>query len=290
VSDLIAGDYPRVPLLSLDTLWFQVAGTLCNLRCRHCFISCAPDNHHHLMMSLGTVRRYLEEAVELGVREYYFTGGEPFMNREIFGILEAALEAGPATVLTNGLLLDRKRCARLKALDDGSTYSLDIRISLDGWGPEDHDQIRGPGTFARAAASARRLYEAGVNPVLTVTELAEGVASVQGRQRFLDSMLGMGLDRPRLKVLSLFRMGAEERRGRPYLPEERLTVHDRIDPQALQCGSGRMITSQGVFVCPILIEHGEARMGDSLVEALRPYELSHPACFTCHTTGVTCRT
>jgi len=277
-------------LLALDTLWFQIAGTICNLRCRHCFISCAPDNHRHLMMTLDTVHRYLAEAVELGVREYYFTGGEPLMNREIFEILRATLEVGPATVLTNGLLLDRKRCARLKSLDDGSEYSLDIRISLDGWGPPDHDRIRGAGTFSRAVQGAKNLWEAGLNPVLTVTELAEGVVSAPGRQRFLESMRAMGLTKPRLKVLSLFRLGAEERRGRPYLPNERLTASDRIDPETLQCGSGRMVTSQGVFVCPILIEHEEARMGDSLTEALRSYPLSHPACLTCHTTGVTCRT
>ena len=36
---------PRVELQSLDTLWFQVAGTLCNLACSHCFISCSPTNH-----------------------------------------------------------------------------------------------------------------------------------------------------------------------------------------------------------------------------------------------------
>ena len=37
--------YPESPLLALDTLWLQVAGTLCNLQCTHCFISCSPDNH-----------------------------------------------------------------------------------------------------------------------------------------------------------------------------------------------------------------------------------------------------
>ena len=43
---------PQVPFLGLDTLWFQVAGTVCNLRCTHCFISCAPDNHSHTCVLL----------------------------------------------------------------------------------------------------------------------------------------------------------------------------------------------------------------------------------------------
>jgi len=59
---------PRVPLLSLDTVWFQVAGTLCNLACRHCFISCGPGNRSHEMMTRAEVGRYLGEAETLGVK------------------------------------------------------------------------------------------------------------------------------------------------------------------------------------------------------------------------------
>src|SRR5579862_3659116 len=91
--------YPFVPSNSVDTLWFQVAGTVCNLRCTHCFISCSPENHSHGMLSLASVAERLREAVLLGVREYYFTGGEPFLNREMVPILEATLKQGPAHVL-----------------------------------------------------------------------------------------------------------------------------------------------------------------------------------------------
>jgi len=282
--------FPSVPLLALDTLWFQVAGTICNLRCTHCFIACSPENHSHEMLTLQTVRRYLQEGEELGVREYYFTGGEPFMNRELFPILEATLRLGPATVLTNGLFLDAQRCARLKELESDSEYSLDLRISVDGWGPEDHDRIRGEGTFDRTMAGVRRLWEAGLNPVLTVTELAEGIASPSGRERFLEQLRRLGISKPRLKVLSLFRMGAEQRRERGYHPWERLEAGTTVDAEKLQCGSGRMVTSRGVYVCPILIDFSAAQMGQTLRQTLRPFALAYPACYTCHVQGVTCRT
>ena len=51
-----------------------------------------------------------------------------------------------------------------------------------------------------------------------------------------------------------------------------------------------MVTGRGVYVCPILIDHDEARMGESLEDSFREFPLSHSACFTCHVTGVTCRT
>ncbi|MEO8431925.1 MAG: radical SAM protein [Acidobacteriota bacterium] len=284
--------YPFVPSVSLDTLWFQVAGTLCNLKCTHCFISCSPTNHNHEMLTLSDVRARLAEAVPLGVREYYFTGGEPFMNPEILAMLEETLRQGPASVLTNGLLLTPERCRRLKALSEASEYSLDIRISIDGYTPETNDPIRGPGTYAKILAGIRNLAEAGLNPVLTVTEACGEAASAEGRTRFLDWLREIGLPRPRLKILSLFRIGAEEQRFRAYDSWESLRGRElsNDEAEALQCASCRMVTSKGVYVCPILIDEPDARMGESLAETLRPFELRHRACFTCHEYGVTCRT
>ncbi len=284
--------HPRVPLVHLDTVWLQVAGTICNLRCTHCFISCSPDNHRHEMMSLDEVKRVLEEAANLGAREYYFTGGEPFMNRELLTMLEEALRIGPATVLTNGLFLDEGVCRTLRRLYDGTDYSLDIRVSLDGWGPDDHDAVRGPGTHRRAVDGIRALASAGLNPVVTVTEAARGVAGSEGRLRFLDHLRSLGLTRPRLKVLPLFRIGAEVGRAGGYRSFERLSEEmvTRTDLERLQCSSGRMVTHRGVYVCPILLDQPNARMGASLSETLRPFELAYGACYTCHVRGVTCAT
>src|ERR1700747_2703351 len=100
----MVSDRPILQLDHLDALWFQVAGTLCNLRCNHCFISCSPDNHTLSLMSLDQVLSNLKEAVRLGVKEFYFTGGEPFINPDLPRILEATLRIGPATVLTNATL------------------------------------------------------------------------------------------------------------------------------------------------------------------------------------------
>jgi molybdenum cofactor biosynthesis enzyme MoaA len=285
-------------MLALDTLWFQVAGTICNIECTHCFISCSPKNHSHGMLSLADVERRLAEARELGVREYYFTGGEPFMNRDMLPILEATLRQGPATVLTNGMLLRAEVCRRLRELFDASEYSLDVRVSLDGFGRESHDAIRGAGVWDRVMIGLKNLAEAGINPVITVTTAAEGVASAEGRARFLDIIRGFGFARPRLKVLSLFRIGAEETRTRAYEDWERLESLDvsldvSLDGDAaavLQCSGCRMVTSKGVYVCPILIEEPEARMGETLAETLRPFPLKYGACHTCWVDGVTCST
>jgi AdoMet-dependent heme synthase len=283
---------PQVTLKSLDTLWFQVGGTVCNLACTHCFVSCSPTNHTHELMTLAEVRRYLDEAARLGVREYYFTGGEPFLNPEMEAILEATLAVGPATVLTNGLPLDPARCARLKALADSTDYSLDLRVSLDGYDAESNDPIRGEGTFERILVGVRNLHEAGLNPVITVTEVCREATTDAGKERFFALLRAMGIERPRLKILPVFQIGAEAERGGAYESWQRLWEGDAPEGgwDHLQCSACRMVTDQGVWVCPILVNEPSAKMGETLADTLGSFPLKHPACWTCHVYGVSCRT
>jgi MoaA/NifB/PqqE/SkfB family radical SAM enzyme len=284
--------FPAAPLFALDTLWFQVAGTLCNIQCTHCFISSSPTNHRFEIMTLEDVRLYLAEAETLGVKEYYFTGGEPFLHREIFEILEATLAQGPVTVLTNGLLMRKDTAARLKRLSDASDYSLDLRISLDGADAAANDAVRGAGTFDRVLEGLRHLAEAGLPPVITVTEACEGAGTAEGRTRLLELLREVGLVQPRLKVMPLLRLGAEAQRTRGYDPAESLRGRalSREETEALVCATGRMATARGVYVCPILLDFPEARMGGTLAETLRPFPLAYSACYTCHAQGLSCRT
>src|SRR4051812_23553180 len=115
---------PEVGLAGLDQLWFQLTGTHCNLTCRHCFISCSPHNREFSYLETPRVLALLREAEALGVKEFYFTGGEPFLHRDVVPILEATLKVGPATVLTNGTVLRDEALARLARAEAASPYSL----------------------------------------------------------------------------------------------------------------------------------------------------------------------
>src|SRR5262245_47518729 len=179
---------PVVALSHLDDLWFQVAGTLCNLTCRHCFISCSPHNRSFGFLDLATVERVLEESVPLGVKEYYFTGGEPFLNPDMVAILERTLAYGPATVLTNGTVCKEAWLERLAAAERASPYSLEFRVSIDGFTAAANDPVRGEGTFARAMRGVGRLVAHGFLPIVTVARVhddEDDAALVEGFVRAL---------------------------------------------------------------------------------------------------------
>lgn len=287
VSD--PGRYPRQPFHHLDALWIQVSGTVCNLACTHCFVSCGPGDRRHEILSREEVKARVDEALPLGVKEFYFTGGEPFLHAELTAILSDTLAHGPCTVLTNGTLFTDHRVAELARLSEVSRYSLEIRVSLDSDRAAEHDRVRGPGSFARALDGIARLAAAGLLPIVTATQHADE-DPMAFRERYVALLRAARIARPRVKILPLFRLGRETERGRAYLDSESLLDLPLLsfDPERLQCGSSRAVTSRGVFVCPLLVDEPGGRLGASLAESLGPYPLRHGACFTCHVTGMTC--
>lgn len=284
---------PEVPFHALDTVWFQLTGTVCNIACRHCFITCGPKEDRVPMMEPPLVRRFLDEAERLGAREIYFTGGEPMMHPAFWELCEAALEKAPLTVLSNGILVDDAAAQRARRLFDAARYSFDLRVSLDGMTREENDPVRGRGTFDDIVAGIRALARAGLSPVITVVEHAEGMAAADGRARFLAFAHGLGLQHPRVKFLPLLRIGREERRTHGYGSEDLDVLARPLDPLlagVLQCSSARLVTAHGVSTCPILLDAPAARLSDTLTGAAHPLRLRWAACRTCIVDGLSCRT
>lgn len=283
---------PCLPFRHLDTLWLQVTGTLCNLRCTHCFISCGPDNDTVSLMPRDQVLGTLARAPELGVREFYYTGGEPFLHPDIRLFIERGLEVAPVTVLTNGILITERQAEWLGALFSSSRYSLDIRISLDGLTAEQNDAVRGAGTFAKIIRAVGRLAARGLVPAVAVTEVHEGMGAPETRLAFLALLRSLGCRSPRVKFLPVFRLGAQAERLGGYAQHERLAEGDLApeEYESLQCSSARLLAADGVYPCPLLLGQPGARMGPGLDEGLHDVRLAHGACVTCHLTGMTCRT
>jgi pyruvate-formate lyase-activating enzyme/TusA-related sulfurtransferase len=118
----------------------------CNLSCDYCCVRSSPKTPRRAL-GRERVRRIAAEAAELGVREIFVTGGEPFMLPDIGEIVGACAAAAPTTILTNGMLFAG---SRLEALRSFPRERVTFQISLDSPTPERHDSHRGQGTWARA--------------------------------------------------------------------------------------------------------------------------------------------
>ncbi|MGB3097585.1 MAG: radical SAM protein [Candidatus Deferrimicrobiaceae bacterium] len=280
---------PNCPFLGLDSLWIQVVGLSCNLRCAHCFNASGPGNRGLPSLSREEVRSLLGEAEAVGVRDVVFTGGEPFLHSEMGEITGDTLMRFPVTILTNGTLLTDRIVERLAAAARGSIYSLEVRISLDAPSEEANDRIRGKGSFERALEGAARLEEAGFLPIVTAVTFRE-----ENDQEALEEFEGLlrsrGIRKPRVKFLPVFRVGREEERSGGYEEDDRVTAEmlEILGPEQLLCSTARVATSRGIWVCPILVNEPGGRMGDTLEESFRPFPLAYGACSTCYRHGAVC--
>jgi MoaA/NifB/PqqE/SkfB family radical SAM enzyme len=289
VNEPAAGHAPVVPFLRLSALWIQITGTWCNLECTHCINASGPDEPWLKPIAPEVAREAIREADELGVKEIYFTGGEPFLHGEFLALLADALAVAPTTVLTNGTLIDETMADRLAALARGAVYSLEIRVSLDDTDPEKNDRIRGAGAFDKAVRAIQLLHERGLLPIVTATEITshEHAGGRAMYERFRGFLAGLGIEKPRVKIMPVFALGRSSRGGGRRLTEDDLEGFDR---GTLQCSESRVVADGGVYACPILAGLPGAKLSDGGLEAsFRDAPLYHPSCVTCHETGMTCK-
>lgn len=282
--------HPKIYLENLDNLWFQVSGTICNIACTHCFNNSSPTNRSFEFMTLEQCKPFIDEAMEIGVKEFYFTGGEPFANKEMLQILEYTLGIGPATVLTNGMLIKENTAKKLQEISSNSIYTLEMRISLDGYTEEMNDNIRGKGVFKKTMTGIKFLYENKFLPIVTITKTWEEFEDEKVLEGFINTLKDNGYKRPRIKILPVLKIGQEANRTQgyenyEYIYEEML---DDFDVSQLVCTSSRLVTSIGVYVCPILINEKDANLGGTIKESTKPYVLKHQACYTCYLYGAIC--
>ena len=283
------GHAPAAPFLRFSTLWIQITGTWCNLECAHCINASGAREPWLKPLRAEVARAAIREAEELGVKEIYFTGGEPFLHGVILSLLALALQTAPTTVLTNGTLIDAIMADELAALAAAAPYSLEIRVSLDDTDREKNDRIRGAGAFDKAIDAIGRLHERGLLPIVTATEITSR-EHADGRgmhERFRDFLEARGIEKPRVKIMPVFALGRLARPGGAVLSEDDLEGFDR---GTLQCSEARVVADGGVYACPILAGLPGARLSEGGLEAsFRDAPLYHPSCVTCFETGMTCK-
>src|SRR3990172_3082670 len=96
---------------SLWKLWIYTNYD-CNLKCSYCVAKSGP-NVPRRALGLDNVKRLVDEAVELGFEQVFFTGGEPFILNEIYEMLAYSSARLKTTVLTNAMLLRGSRLEKL---------------------------------------------------------------------------------------------------------------------------------------------------------------------------------
>jgi len=190
VSDkkLSSPEYPgrskAIAPYKLDELW--IYSTLaCNLRCKHCLVSAGTSLKKEL--TTEEIKQIVDEAVKLGVKRFYITGGEPFIKDGIFELITYITKKKnrDLIVLTNATLFDDKKIEALKKV---MNPKLLLQVSLEGPNAEIHDKLRGKGSFDAAVAGIKRLVGIGIVPIISTAISKYNEKEIGRTSRFLSKL------------------------------------------------------------------------------------------------------
>ena len=274
-----------VDLTALKTLWFNT-GTLCNLACVNCYIESTPKNDALAYLTHSEAVAYLDEIVSEGypTEEIGITGGEPFMNPDIIPIMEECLGRGfKLLVLTNAMRPMMKCEDDLLRLKDKYASALTLRISVDHFKRERHEEERGPRSWEPMVLGLKWLSDHNFTIDIAGRTLwgEEENELRQGFDIFLKQH-NIKIDAHDKKRLMLF----PEMDENVPVPEITTTCWGilNVEPDDMMCASSRMVVKRkgddkpSVMACTLLAYDQQFNMGDSLKEASQAVHLNHPHC------------
>jgi len=127
----------------------------CNEKCIHCYL----DHEDHGELTTAEVKDLLDQLAEAGVFFLILSGGEIFLRRDLFELVEHARRLLFSVKLkTNAVMIRKAKAARIAALGVDS-----VQISVYSHKADVHDAItKLPGSFRRTIEGARLLKAAGV--------------------------------------------------------------------------------------------------------------------------------
>lgn len=297
----------RVGLVALRTLWINT-GSLCNIACRNCYIESSPENDRLAYITRGEAAEYLDEIARerLPVTEIGFTGGEPFMNPDMLGMIEDVLARGFSTlVLTNAMqpMLRPKIREALIRLRYAYGDCLSLRISLDHYSKALHEEERGPHSFDKTLEGIDWLAAEGFS-ITIAGRTCWGEAEEDARAGYA-ALIGAHnwpLDASDAASLILF-PEMDERADVPEITESCWGILGK-SPADVMCATSRMVVKRRgadkpvVLPCTLLPYDPAFEMGTSLAEAAitdggmfdhGAVKLCHPHCSKfCVLGGGTC--
>src|SRR5271165_5425648 len=153
----------------------------CNEQCVHCYL----DHDDHGEMTTAEIKHLLREMAEAGVFILTLSGGEIFMRKDFFEILECARDLSFCVKLkTNAVLIREAQAARLRDLGVES-----IQVSIYSHRPEVHDAItKVKGSLQRSINAIRFLKSQGLKVIMANVLMTENMQDYHGVRALADEI------------------------------------------------------------------------------------------------------
>lgn len=130
----------------------------CNAKCKHCYTMGGRKLENEY--TTEQILEIIDQLSKMNIAQMFFTGGEPFLRKDIVKILNYANEKGiDILISTNGSILKEETIQQIEHIK-----FKQFQVSIDGIGAW-HDENRGVGFFEKADKTIDLLKKHNINNI-----------------------------------------------------------------------------------------------------------------------------
>lgn len=265
---------PYIELKNFNTLFIEMTGQNCNLKCKHCYIDFQGNKKIKDFIHIDKIKEALTKLKSENIEFVYLSGAEPMLHPDFNAILRYCLRHSSVIIHTNGMTINDKKARFLRKVEEENNLNHEIifKISIDHYSEKENDEIRGRGSYRKSIHAIQSLVKYGFNPILSIVNYwncneKELIAN------FKAICANMGFETEDLNFNII-----------PYLEKDKFEKLDNIKPDKLSnldCAKSRTLTNKGIYNCLLLVNDNRGRCGSSFDDYSKKSYLETQMCSQC---------
>ena len=260
---------PVCQMKAFKNLFIEMSAKNCNMRCKHCYIDFPMTKNVKDFISVNCIKENLALVHNSGLECIYLTGAEPMTHPDFNTILRLCLKVANVCIITNGSFINEKKARFLKNVEDENDYEIIITLSLAHFDELKNDEVRCRGAFRQTLSAVKALAKYGFSPIISVTNFYNEAPDLL-RQKVMELCNKVEYDVEPSHV-KINRYIDKNNEGEPEYDEWK----------SLDCEYGRILTVNGVYVCPFLANDHRGRCGSTLADFSQKMVLETDFCENC---------
>ena len=275
---------PSVELEKLEAVWLQLSNSICNIKCKHCFLNIKQEIKKKNFLDINKIVDVLKKIDKINLKTIYLTGGEPFLHPKFNDILELCLRYANVIIYTNGTFFNEKRIKTIDKLSEKFNNRVGFFVSLDHFMQGKHDEYRGNNVFKKVLNGLNYLEKYNFNVRIMCTNIKnENEEYLKNGFDELFKQHNLKLTKNDVTIIPLLKIGEYAKHYDVEQNENNIEFSDieNINENILDCKNSRVISSDGIFSCPALINDPRGKLGSNINDISQKVYLETETCLKC---------
>ena len=218
-------------------------------------------------LQIEEIKETLKNIDQNVLKYIYITGRDCISHPDFNSILRLCLQYAPVTIYSDGSCLNDKKSRFLKRVEDEGTNEIVFKIFINHYEEKTNDEKAGRGAFRKAIHAITSLNKYGFNPILVIKNSNQ-------TQELLEGFRKLG---------EKFKFDTEDINLQPIpdfsdKAETCLNTENNFSPD---CKTGRLLTKNGIYTCPVLANDYRGRCGSNITNFSKKCYLETEECKHC---------